>query len=98
MGLRWAYNPRQDTVLSVEAYDRVSGYWSPLDDDKEYKLVTNSFLASGGDDHGVFTEYGTVVYASSVVFPDVFVAFLQDYPEVICLLKFIHHLIYIKNI
>ena len=35
-GLRWAYNPRDDTVLSVEVFDRVDGYWAALDDDKEY--------------------------------------------------------------
>lgn len=26
-GLRWAYNPREDSVLSIEAFDRESGYW-----------------------------------------------------------------------
>ena len=58
-GLRWAYNPREDTVLSVETFDRVNGYWTPLDDDKEYKLVTNSFLA------GVMTTTSWRVLAPS---------------------------------
>jgi 5'-nucleotidase len=52
-GLRMVYDPKKpinQRVLSVE----VGG--KPLDDVREYKVVTNSYLAAGAGEYSIFTQ------------------------------------------
>lgn len=51
-GLRMLYNPAQPIgkrLVSVQVGDK------PLEPDREYKVVTSSYLAAGSGDYGVFT-------------------------------------------
>lgn len=43
-------------ISNVEVKDRVSGLWSPIDLNKAYKVVTNSFTAMGKDGYTTFEK------------------------------------------
>lgn len=55
--IRWAIDMTQEKgsrLSDVEVRDRTSGIWGPLDPAKTYIVVTNSFLAGGGDGYATF--------------------------------------------
>lgn len=55
--IRWHIDmrqPRGSRLSNVEVKDRVTGVWAPLDPTATYTVVTNSFLAGGGDGYATF--------------------------------------------
>jgi 5'-nucleotidase len=44
---------------NVEVKDRTNGIWAPLDPSETYTVVTNSFLANGGDGYATFKAAAT---------------------------------------
>lgn len=51
-GIRWRIDmtaPTNNRVSNVEVRDRDTGVWAPIDPNATYVVVTNSFLAGGGD-------------------------------------------------
>jgi 5'-nucleotidase len=55
--IRWDIDmtqPRGSRVTDVEVKDRETGVWSPIDLAGTYVVVTNSFLAGGGDGYATF--------------------------------------------
>lgn len=74
-GLRFAYNPSlpaKSRIIKVEVL--VGGKYEMLDPNKTYRLVTNNFMATGGDGYSVFTQ-GKKVYNSGLLMADA----LADY-------------------
>jgi 5'-nucleotidase len=58
-GLRFATDlsaPPGSRISAVEVNPRLAGTWSPIDPQKRYAVVTNSFIARGGDGYGVFAR------------------------------------------
>jgi 5'-nucleotidase / UDP-sugar diphosphatase len=56
-GIRWHIDMKAGTnnrVSNLEVRDRVTGVWSPIDMGAMYVVVTNSFLAGGGDGAATF--------------------------------------------
>ncbi len=56
-GLRYAFDPTQPAgarILTVEVWE--DGEWQPLKPDVVYRVVTNNFLAQGGDGYSMFLE------------------------------------------
>ncbi|KAK3240095.1 hypothetical protein CYMTET_50032 [Cymbomonas tetramitiformis] len=58
-GLRYAWNSeattKEDTILYVEIYDRSSETWGPIRYANTYRVITNNYLANGGDG---YTNFG----------------------------------------
>lgn len=55
--IRWDIDMTQAEgarIDNVEVKDRVTGIWAPLDPSQTYTVVTNSFLANGGDGYATF--------------------------------------------
>jgi 5'-nucleotidase/UDP-sugar diphosphatase len=77
-GLRWDVDltkPAGERFSNVEAQDRATGVWGPIDPTATYTVVTNSFLMGGGDgytpfktafDEGRFVDTG-LDYAQSFI-------------------------------
>ncbi|KAJ8598406.1 hypothetical protein CTAYLR_003028 [Chrysophaeum taylorii] len=57
-GLRWAFNAPNDEVLSAEIYSRADDSWYAVDPEATYKVATNSFIMSGGNEYDVFLDRG----------------------------------------
>ena len=55
---------------------------APLDSERTYRLVTNSFLASGGDGYASLKEAGNA-YDTSLFMRDVVIRYIQFNPEVL---------------
>ncbi len=56
-GLRYDINmamPMNARIGALEIRDRESGSWSPIDPDRMYVIVTNSYIASGKDGYTTF--------------------------------------------
>ncbi|TVS03462.1 MAG: bifunctional metallophosphatase/5'-nucleotidase [Cyanobium sp. PLM2.Bin73] len=43
-------------ISTVEVNPRLTGNWTPIDPKKRYSVVTNSFIAGGGDGYAVFAR------------------------------------------
>ncbi|MGY6627723.1 MAG: bifunctional metallophosphatase/5'-nucleotidase [Oceanicaulis sp.] len=43
-------------ISEVEVNSRLAGEWAPINPNAEYKVVTNSFIAGGGDGYNVFAR------------------------------------------
>ena len=57
-GARYTANmnrPEGDRVTGVDILDH-QGNWTPLDPHRTYRVVTNAYLANGGDGYGVLTK------------------------------------------
>jgi 5'-nucleotidase len=55
--IRWAIDitqPAGSRFTNVEVQDRTTGVWAPIDLTQTYIVVTNSFLAGGGDGYVTF--------------------------------------------
>ncbi len=54
--IRWDINMTQpgSRLSNVEVKNRATGVWAPLDPSATYIVVTNSFLAGGGDGYATF--------------------------------------------
>lgn len=55
--IRWDINMTQAKgarISDVEVKDRSTGIWAPLEPSEAYIVVTNSFLANGGDGYATF--------------------------------------------
>jgi 5'-nucleotidase len=55
--IRWSIDMTQakgQRVTNVEVKDRDTGVWAPIDPSARYIVVTNSFLAGGGDGYTTF--------------------------------------------
>jgi 5'-nucleotidase / UDP-sugar diphosphatase len=55
--IRWNIDMNQAKgarISAVEVKDRSTGIWAPLDPSETYIVVTNSFLANGGDGYATF--------------------------------------------
>jgi 2',3'-cyclic-nucleotide 2'-phosphodiesterase (5'-nucleotidase family) len=72
-GLRMTYSPRAPIGQRVKAVT-VGG--EPLDPEKVYRVATNSFLASGTGEYGIFTR-GTDIEDSYMPLRDVMVAHIR---------------------
>ena len=58
-GLRFAVDlsaPPGSRIDSVEVNPRLAGNWKRIDPDARYAVVTNSFIAGGGDGYAVFAR------------------------------------------
>ncbi|WP_020558067.1 5'-nucleotidase C-terminal domain-containing protein [Thiofilum flexile] len=58
-GLRWTVNlseAKGSRISNLEVNSRVAGEWSAIDLTKSYKVVTNSFTASGQDGYLTFAD------------------------------------------
>ncbi|WBQ12991.1 5'-nucleotidase C-terminal domain-containing protein [Hyphomonadaceae bacterium BL14] len=58
-GLRFAVNLSAEPgarISAVEVNSRLAGEWTPINPNAEYKVVTNSFTAGGGDGYRVFAR------------------------------------------
>ncbi|MBN2407538.1 MAG: 5'-nucleotidase C-terminal domain-containing protein [Elusimicrobia bacterium] len=70
-GLKMIYNsslPEGRRVLNIIIKDEEAGL-SEIEDEKEYTVVTNSFLAEGGDGYSVFSE-GTEIEDTGLILRD----------------------------
>ncbi|RKT46525.1 bifunctional metallophosphatase/5'-nucleotidase [Thiocapsa rosea] len=57
--IRWDIDmtqPKGARISDVEVKDRATGIWAPLDPSETYIVVTNSFLANGGDGYTTFKD------------------------------------------
>ncbi len=43
-------------ISAVEVNSRLAGEWTPINPNAQYKVVTNSFIAGGGDGYAVFAR------------------------------------------
>ncbi len=73
-GLEYVYDPDAPAGSHITA---ITLDGEPVTDDRVLKVVTNSFLASGGDNFGAFTE-GTGIADSGRIDLDAFVAYIGD--------------------
>lgn len=73
-GIRVQYNPSAPTEAEQVKADFKE---KPLDPEKAYRVVTNDFLAAGGDRFTGFQEGGNVVYDDTV--RDAFVSYLKKH-------------------
>ncbi|SNR89291.1 NAD nucleotidase [Desulfurobacterium atlanticum] len=48
--------PKNQRISNLEIMDRVTGEWQAIDESKMYKVVTNSYIASGKDGYITFGE------------------------------------------
>jgi 5'-nucleotidase len=58
-GIRWEVDisqPAGSRFSNVEVRDRETGVWAPIDPVESYIVVTNSFLAGGGDGYLTFRD------------------------------------------
>jgi 5'-nucleotidase / UDP-sugar diphosphatase len=58
-GLRFAVDLSAEPgarISAVEVNSRLAGEWTPINPNAEYKVVTNSFTAGGGDGYSVFAR------------------------------------------
>lgn len=60
-GIRFDVQYPTPGVSNVEVNPRLAGTWSPIDVDKLYTVVANSFVARGGDGFATFTEISNIV-------------------------------------
>jgi len=75
--IRWDIDMKQARGLrasNVEVKDRVSGAWAPLDVAGQYTVVTNSFMAGGGDGYATFK-----VARDAGRFTDTFINYAQGF-------------------
>ncbi|NLB35625.1 MAG: bifunctional metallophosphatase/5'-nucleotidase [Elusimicrobia bacterium] len=82
-GLNFVFNtalPEGMRVLNVIVVDDDGGK-TEIDDEEEYRLVTNSFLAGGGDGYTVFTE-GKDVVETEIIMRDLQISYIRENPEV----------------
>jgi len=81
-GLRWNLDMRQpkgQRFSGLEAKDRATGTWAPLDPQRSYVVVTNDFIASGKDGYttlGKVSESGRMVN-TYVLYTQSFVDYLR---------------------
>lgn len=81
-GLRWNLDMRQpkgQRFSALEAKDRSTGTWAPLDPQRTYVVVTNDFIASGKDGYttlGKVSESGRMVN-TYVLYTQSFVDYLR---------------------
>jgi len=73
-GLEYVYDPAAAAGSHITA---ITLNGEPVTDDQVIKVVTNSFLASGGDNFGAFTQ-GTGVADSGRIDLDAFVAYIGE--------------------
>ncbi|TVQ41352.1 MAG: multifunctional 2',3'-cyclic-nucleotide 2'-phosphodiesterase/5'-nucleotidase/3'-nucleotidase [Geminicoccaceae bacterium] len=66
--------PNQGRVSAVEV--RQGAQWVPIDPDATYGIVTNNFLARGGDGYAVLAERGTERYDTAVDIAEVLAEYL----------------------
>lgn len=58
-GLRWDLDlskPKGQRFTNVEAQDRRTGAWGPLDPNRRYVVITNDFVAAGQDGYATLGE------------------------------------------
>lgn len=78
-GLNLVFNsslPEGKRVLNVIVVDE-DGRKSEIDDSEEYRIVTNSFLAQGGDGYSVFTE-GSEVEHTEIMLRDMQIDYIRE--------------------
>ena len=81
-GLRFAYNPdlpANSRIIKVEVL--VGGKYQLLDRNKTYRIVTNNFMATGGDGYSVFTK-GTHRYDTGLLMADALMDYIKAYSPV----------------
>ncbi len=64
-------DPENPTLTSVEKQDS-DGNWVEIDDDENYRIVTNNYIAGGGDYYTVFEEADGYRYDTGFVDAEVF--------------------------
>jgi 5'-nucleotidase/UDP-sugar diphosphatase len=81
-GLRFVWDPAQQPgsrIVSVEVF--VDGSWKPLDRNATYRVVTNNFLAQGGDGYEMF-KAAKNVWNLGFVDHDVLAEYIQAHSPV----------------
>ncbi len=81
-GLRFAYNPNlpaNSRIIKVEVW--VGGKYQLLDRNKTYRIVTNNFMAGGGDGYSVLTQ-GTHRYDTGLLMSDAVTDYIRAYSPV----------------
>jgi 5'-nucleotidase / UDP-sugar diphosphatase len=56
--------PGEGRVSEVEV--ATAGGWEPVDESATYRIVTNDFMAGGGDGYTMFEEDGQEVYDTAI--------------------------------
>ncbi|MFH1416448.1 MAG: bifunctional UDP-sugar hydrolase/5'-nucleotidase [Elusimicrobiota bacterium] len=82
-GLRMVYNdslPQKRRVLNVIITDS-EGKSGEIEPDTEYTIVTNSFLAKGGDGYAGFTE-GTETEETEIIFRDLEIEYIKQHSPI----------------
>ena len=75
-GLRYDVDLPSFTVSNVEVNPRVEGTWEAIDEAATYTVVTNSFLARGGD--GYFTAEDLDKVDTFKEYAQAFVDFVEE--------------------
>lgn len=81
-GLRFTWDPAAEPgkrIMDVQVRDRDT--WAPLEPDKVYSIVTNSFLRGGGDGYTIFAENGRNAYDYGPGLDEVLADFLAARPD-----------------
>ncbi len=68
--------PQYSRIVSVEVRN-IDGSWGVLDDAKEYKVVTNSYIRGGGDGYTVLREKAIQPYDTGLVDIDSLVDYVK---------------------
>jgi len=79
-GLRFRLDPTVDPdsgrVSAVEV--RSGDGWAPIDPDATYTIVTNNFMAKGGDGYAVFRDQGRKAYVSAIGLEEALAEYLAN--------------------
>jgi 5'-nucleotidase / UDP-sugar diphosphatase len=77
-GLRFRLDPTAPPGGRVSAVEVRDGEaWTPIDEAAEYGVVTNNFLAGGGDGYGMLAE-GRDIYVAATDLAEVLAAYLSE--------------------
>lgn len=78
-GVRYTWDPTKPAgsrIVSAEVGDAKSGY-KPLDPNATYKLATNNFTRTGGDDYKVFAEKAIKPYDAGALLADAVAEYIK---------------------
>ncbi|KAK3233791.1 hypothetical protein CYMTET_55932 [Cymbomonas tetramitiformis] len=83
--LRYAFNVNgsleevSENTVFVEVYNKQSEEYEPLDPDRQYKVITSSFLYSGGDGYSVLFDFSEDVFNTGQLMEDAIAKFLHKF-------------------
>lgn len=79
-GLRFRLDPTAapDSGRVTDVEVRAGDGWAPIDPDASYIVVTNNFMANGGDGYAVFRDQGRNAYVSATGLEDALAEYLAN--------------------